>query len=346
MRAGRVDNRKSRSLEATQLAENDSGIVGAAGRFQILALDGGGLRGLFSAALLSAVEEDLGTTITDHFDLIAGTSTGGIIALGLGLGLRPREIVDFYLRHGAEIFRNPLGSRWLAQWMRPKFSQKVLADALHEVLGEKLLGDSTKRLVIPSYDLLSDDVYLFRTPHSEELRRDYKVPAWKVALATTAAPTYFAACREVDRLRLVDGGVWANNPTLVAVIEAVRTLHVPLKDVWALSIGTYDPVGTRPAYLDAGGRLAWAMHAPDLLMRAGSVTVNNHAKFLLDERRLLRIDPKVPQREVLLDGVGKAEELIARAMQHSRGVMPKIREMFLGHRAAGYIPCRVRIGGA
>ena len=73
-------------------------------RFQILALDGGGLRGIFSAAILAAMEEDLQTSIVDHFDLIAGTSTGGIIALGLGLGMRPRQIVDLYVELGPRVF--------------------------------------------------------------------------------------------------------------------------------------------------------------------------------------------------------------------------------------------------
>ena len=81
---------------------------------------------------------------------------------------------------------------------------------------------------MPSYNVGDDDVYIFRTPHAERLRRDYRVPAWKVALATSAAPTYFPACREVDQLRLIDGGVWANNPAMVGIIEAVGTLGVAL----------------------------------------------------------------------------------------------------------------------
>ena len=73
-------------------------------RFQILALDGGGIKGLFSAAVLAHIEEDLQTRIVDHFDLITGTSTGGIIALALGAGMRPRDVVSFYADEGAAIF--------------------------------------------------------------------------------------------------------------------------------------------------------------------------------------------------------------------------------------------------
>ena len=83
------------------------------GRFQILSLDGGGIKGIFSAAILAAIEDDLDTRITDHFDLITGTSTGGIIAIGLGLGLRPCEIVEFYLREGPKIFPRWFGIKAL-----------------------------------------------------------------------------------------------------------------------------------------------------------------------------------------------------------------------------------------
>src|SRR5262245_9079006 len=91
-------------------------------RFQILSLDGGGIKGLVSAAVLAAIEDDLDVNIVDHFDLIAGTSTGGIIAMALGLGLRPREIVEFYVREGPAVFPKLFGWRSLQHWLYRKFS--------------------------------------------------------------------------------------------------------------------------------------------------------------------------------------------------------------------------------
>ena len=198
------------------------------GTFQILSLDGGGIRGIFSAALLAALEEDLGTSLTDHFDLIAGTSTGGIIALGLGLGLTPREIVEFYWSWGRKIFANQGNWRSVLHWFHRKYSSGPLEIALKHCFKDNLLGASKKRLVIPSYNIGEDDVYIFRTAHHERLRRDFKVPVWKVALATSAAPTFFPTFRGIDSLRLIDCGVWANNPTMVAIVEAYGTLGVSL----------------------------------------------------------------------------------------------------------------------
>src|SRR6266436_2722254 len=122
-------------------------------RFQILSLDGGGIKGLFSAAVLAAIEADLNVNIAEHFDLIVGTSTGGIIALGLGLGLRPRQIVDSYAKRGPSIFRGLYGLRWAGHWYVRKFPQQPLCEALQstDVFGDRKLGDSKKPLVITSY---------------------------------------------------------------------------------------------------------------------------------------------------------------------------------------------------
>lgn len=132
--------------------------------FQILSLDGGGIKGLFSAAVLAKVEEDLGVNVAEHFDLITGTSTGGIIALGLGLGLRPREIVQFYVSEGPSIFRKKRRITSLCSLWRQKYPQEPLKTALQRCFGDKRLADSQKRLVIPSYNLDKDEVYLFKNP--------------------------------------------------------------------------------------------------------------------------------------------------------------------------------------
>jgi len=315
-------------------------VEGVGERFQILSLDGGGIKGIFSAGVLAAIEQDLNIKIADHFDLIAGTSTGGIIAIGLGLGLRPREIVEFYVNEGPKIFPRYFGLKWVQHWAWRKFSAKPLEDALKKCYCGKRFGDSSKRLVIPAYNLGEDDVYLFRTPHHERLRRDYKVPAWMVARATSAAPTFFPCAREVDSLRLIDGGVWANNPTLVALAEAVGTLNIPLSTIHVFSIGTSDAVVHRKKRLNRGGIIAWGREnaAVDVIMRGQSIGVHNQVRFLLGAEHIERLDPKVAAEEFSLDGIHKADDLIAKAAHHSRLFMPTFKARFANHVAPVFEP--------
>jgi patatin-like phospholipase/acyl hydrolase len=146
--------------------------------FQILSLDGGGVRGLYSAAVLAKLEEKYGVRIVDHFDLITGTSTGGIIAIGLGLGMLPREIVRFYVESGSRIFRNRFGWRNWAHWLYRKYAADPLRTALNHngAFGERRLGDSKSRLVIPAFNLAHNKVRVFKTPHHERLRTDWQIP--------------------------------------------------------------------------------------------------------------------------------------------------------------------------
>ncbi len=308
-------------------------------KFQILSLEGGGMKGIFSAAILAAIESDLNIQIVDHFDLVTGTSTGGIIALGLGFGLSPEQILEFYLNEGKQIFPpNPIRSA--QHWLYRKYSSKPLEDVLKKYFKNKLFGESKKRLVIPSYNLTDDDIYLFRTPHAERLKRDYKVPAWKVGLATTAAPTYFSCSRHIDKQRLIDGGVWANNPTMVGVIEAYGTLGVPLSEIKVLSIGTTDPISNRRKRLNNGGIIAWGLEtaAIDVILRGQSLAAHKSASYLLGKENVERLNPHVTENEFNLDGINKADDLIAKAAHHSRHAMPTIETKFMNHRAEDYHP--------
>jgi len=127
-------------------------------RFQVLSLDGGGLRGIFAAALLAGLEEDIGQSVVDLFDLVVGTSTGGIIALGLGAGLTPREILEFYVSEKDRIFPNRFGWRALRQVFAAKYRPGRLEAALQHIFEETLFGESRVPLVIPAYNLGENDV--------------------------------------------------------------------------------------------------------------------------------------------------------------------------------------------
>lgn len=306
-------------------------------RFQILSLDGGGIKGIFIAALLAKFEEDLQTEISTHFDLIVGTSTGGIIALCLGLGMRPRDIVEFYVAQGPKIFRNPFWVNGLRHWFYRKYSSNPLKAALHDCFENRLLGDSKKRLVIPSYNLGEDDVYLFKTPHHPHLKRDYQVPMWKVGLATSAAPTFFPAFKGLDSIRLIDGGVWANNPTMVGIVEAVSMLNVPLRSIGVLSLGTSDSVAYHSSRLNWGGKLVWAKSAVDVIMRGQSLGIQNQAVHLLGHEKIIRLDPKVPKDLFSIDRL-TVEELLSKAAHESRIFSPVFVKNFQSHQPPIYEP--------
>ena len=306
------------------------------GKFQILALDGGGIKGLFSAAILAHIERDFSIRIQDHFDLITGTSTGGIIALGLGKGLSPKEIVEFYIEEGPRIFPcSRLGS--VRHYFSCKYSIVNLKKCLKECFGDTLLGNSERPLVIPSYSISEDDVYLFKTPHNDRLRRDWKVEMWKVAMATSAAPTYFSAFTGVDRIRLIDGGVWANNPTMVGVVEAVNLLNVPTESIRVFNIGTTDSVKGRSGKLDNGGKWQWKSEVVDVILRGQSRGAYTHAGLLLGKENVVRLDPSVPDGLFALDKVS-TDELIGKAAHFSRHLGPKFESMFLNHTAMKYTP--------
>jgi hypothetical protein len=217
---------------------------------------------------------------------------GGIIALGLGLGMTPRQIVEFYTELGPRVFRDRSRLRGLRRLVRAKYAAGPLRAALTEVFGQRRFGESTKRLVICSYNLGSDDVYLFRTPHLPHLKRDWRERAVDVAMATAAAPTYLPGM-PLSGTRLVDGGVWANNPAMVAVTEAAGPLGVPLDRIGVFSLGTTTDVPHRGRRLDRGGLLPWARDAVEVLMRAQSTSANNQVHHLIGAERLLRLNPIV-----------------------------------------------------
>jgi patatin-like phospholipase/acyl hydrolase len=240
---------------------------------RILSIDGGGIKGTMPAAFLAGLEEDLGQPIGRYFDLIAGTSTGGIIALGLGLGRTAKELLELYERRGPVIFGEdnadgkPPG-RMRQAWrtltatgrhvVGPKHDAAILARELKTVLNDDLIGQSQTRLVIPAWDADLRSPYIYKTAHHTRLQTDYRKTALDAALATAAAPTYFKRHRTADDIGLTDGGTWANNPTAIAVVEAITLLGWHPSDLRILSLGCLDEVYMLPESPGFAG-LRWAI---------------------------------------------------------------------------------------
>jgi patatin-like phospholipase/acyl hydrolase len=164
--------------------------------FRILSLDGGGIKGVFTAAVLASVEDDTKRKIIDHFDLIAGTSTEGILSIGLALGLSAEQLLAFYCHREPKILPatsliERTAGLFRQFFMGPKVSEETLRQELAEILGGRKFGEARWRLVIPSYDATSGRIYIFKTAHDPRLRYDAEAAAVDVALATSAAPAYF-----------------------------------------------------------------------------------------------------------------------------------------------------------
>jgi hypothetical protein len=238
-------------------------------QFKILALDGGGYKGLYTACVLHEIEKH-NKPIATHFDLITGTSVGGLIALALAAGKTAEEIKNFFLERGDEIF--PQGS-WLERKRRAirrwiwggKYLDTGLRRALESILGDTMMRDANSYLCIPTLNLPTLSPFVFKTDHEQFLTRDSDVAMADVARATSAAPTYLpvAEITAFPGHQFVDGGLWANNPSLVGLVEAFRFFVGPAKrygGVKLLSIGTVDDSKprsiTRPKELSivSGGR--------------------------------------------------------------------------------------------
>jgi patatin-like phospholipase/acyl hydrolase len=213
--------------------------------FQGLAIDGGGFRGLFAAKCIAAWEKETGRYTADCFDFITGTSTGGIIALALGLRIPADEIVDFYLEDGLSLFPTGLIARKvtsLRRWVWPKLSSRALRDAVQRRLSTSAtLGDCSTRVIIPAFELGVLKPYLFKTDHHPLYQTDWKRPAWEIAMSTSAAPTYYPFHETSWGAAFADGGLWANNPALIGFIEATKVLGHSPERVRILNLGTGCP---------------------------------------------------------------------------------------------------------
>jgi hypothetical protein len=226
--------------------------------FKILTIDGGGARGQYSASALAEFERSLGP-IAEHFDLLCGTSTGGLIALALASGRTAAEITDFYSDWGPKIFPEPgfIGRMLRKRGIRLPTTgntDAVLGAAVDEILGDKRVRDSNSYLCIPTLDLHTFAPYVFKTDHDATLSRDSDVLMRDVAMATSAAPFYFPVA-EASHIRgsaFVDGGLWANNPSVVGLVEAGRFFVGEGKrydSAMLLSLASITPASGKPAGL-------------------------------------------------------------------------------------------------
>lgn len=205
---------------------------------KILSIDGGGIRGLYSLYVLKAIENKFcinDESLADYFDMICGTSIGGIIALAITCGKKIDEIITFFEdnakfifpNHGTNNFTKKFKSMYYTflQLCGSKYGNDILKEKITNFFEKKTLGEANTLLCIPSYNIENAQRIVFKFPHKEgKLTRDKNILMYDVALSTSAAPTYFPIHYMDTETGMsghyIDGGVWANDPTLVGIIEA------------------------------------------------------------------------------------------------------------------------------
>lgn len=306
---------------------------------KILSIDGGGIKGVFPASFLSSIESTTGKKVTDYFDLIVGTSTGGIIAMGLGMGYSAQELLEFYEKLGPEVFNGSKVARFLRSIGFSKYSNAPLQKALESKFGNRKLGESKNRLVIPSLNLESGEVHVYKTAHHERFKRDYKESIVGIGLATSAAPTYFPTHRSASGIPLVDGGLWANNPMGLAVVEAIGVLGWHTNELKVLSIGcTTESLDIKLARKVPMGKAYWGFRVTDLFMSAQSSASLGTAQLLAGHANVIRVSPAVANGKFGLDVIQEIESLKGLGDSEARKALPTL-EHFFKEKVEVFEPC-------
>lgn len=278
--------------------------------FRILSIDGGGILGLLPCLILAEIEDRFlgGEPIGLYFDLIAGTSTGGIIAMGLAQGKTARSISSLYIERGHFIFpgnyfvRKVRGVRRVL--MNP-YDRTHLENELRREFGDALLGGSKVPLCIPSFEGRYGEPYIFKTSHHPDYTEDQYERLVNVGLSTAAAPTWFSAVQR-DGYVFADGGIWANNPAMIGVVDALTCFDIDRRQIRLLSLGCGQENYRMRWWHRVGGLLIWAKHFSQAAMRAQSHNALGQAGLLIGRDHLVRLDAPEVERRVAMDDVNAA----------------------------------------
>jgi len=282
-------------------------------KFRILSLDGGGLRGLTQLLILRRIEELTGKRIYELFDLIVGTSTGGILACGLTAAKNGKpvltidKLIDLYYKDGWKIF--PRQDSFFKKTWRSlkiisssKWDRSGLEKQLKEYFGDIRLSETIKPIVVTSYDVENNEVIMFKSRRCGEW--NYDLPLTDVSLSTSAAPSYFEPYKlnwlGVDRV-LIDGGVYINNPAMAGVAEALRFKYggdIKIEDIELLSLGT-GIFSEKIKEESAGwGIIKWAKNITRVMMQSTSKSTEYECEQM-PFHKYLRLQFTIEEKEYM-----------------------------------------------
>lgn len=323
---------------------------------RVLSVDGGGIKGVYACAFLAELEEHLeregkSSCLHEYFDLMSGTSTGGIITIGLAMGFSARQILEMYVSRGPQIFaQDQRGISGLGQRIKtfgrsasgPAYKTEALRAGLTALLQNRQLGDAKTRLVIPSIHAQTLRPYIFKTRHSPRFARDHKELAVTVALATGAAPTFFEGHTTPSGVTMLDGGLGANNPVAIAVSEAVGELAWHAENIRVLSIScTTEPSSMRA---DASKpNLAFGKGVSALMSAQNHMAIGMAQILLRDHggnnhKALYRVDSVVEPGRYSLDKTAAISDLKSLGSAEARNRSAELTRVFFNQPKSEFVP--------
>lgn len=266
--------------------------------YWVLSLDGGGIRGLYTSILLDKIEKHYKVRCNKLFDLVVGTSAGGLLALHIGQEECPHndDLTKLFSEENAKtIFDKSYWDKILPIQAKPKYDGNGKNKVIKKNLDIKRFGDSYTKIAVVAYDIHSEKPKIFKSWEKEDLECD----PCEIADATSAAPTYFPSVK-IKNKWYIDGGVYANNPSLVALEEAQK-LWGRDADIRVLSIGTCHEKSRNINGEDAEdwGAIRWVCNGLiDILMDAPRDAVNQYCKFALPGNKFLRLDGLISEEKM------------------------------------------------
>ena len=293
------------------------------------------MRGIFQAAFLRAVGAHLAAPLWSNFDLIAGTSTGALIALAIAHEIPPDRMVDLFESHGPRIF-NPRFLSGLLDPFRagPRFSSAPLRVVLERLFQTRRMADARVPVMIIATNLDRFGHRVFTTLEANGgTSEDGALSVVDVAMASSAAPTYFPAVRPVGEERsYVDGGMWANNPSLVAILSAHAKLGIAFDEMRLVSLGNGEfPSGAIAQRYNQQRPIRSFTTVLDLMFSAQTTAADDFAESLLGAENVIRLNQSLPE-VIALDDVERARAMLPPLAEgFARAAGPKLQRFIQGH---------------
>lgn len=311
-------------------------------KFRILSIDGGGLRGLVPLLILKEIEKITGKKIYELFDLIVGTSTGGIVACGLTASkdgktplLSIDKLIELYTTKGSVIFpyKENIFTK-INSVFNPKFCPDGLDKSLKEYFQDLRLSNTLKPIIVTSYDIRNNEVIMFKSRKSNE--PGYNSLIKDVCRATSAAPTYLPSYEMSfgnKQRTCIDGGVFINNPSLAGVSDVIRNGYgfddLDVDDISLLSLGTgiyTENLGVKDT--KSWGLKDWVKPITDVMSQATSKAVDYECTELLDNYLRVQVTIDDKDRSDMSDSrIETVNYLISRVNTQVLGNINRINEI-------------------